>query len=95
MTEEIRQALDLYKQWVTKFHFHQELTAEDWNQFMTGEGLDTEEIQFAKEWETNYDDPAAALNRAHNYVYTLISEGREAELPEDIRELIDKWNSQQ
>lgn len=94
MTEEIRQALDLYKIWVTKFHFQQGLTAEDWIQFQTEEGLDPEETKFAEEWKQIYSNPSAALNCAHNYIYTLISEGREAELPEDIRELIDKWNSQ-
>jgi hypothetical protein len=70
------------------------MTSEDWTQFMTGEGLDSEETKFAEEWKQIYSDSAAALNRAHNYIYTLISEGREAELPEDIRELIDKWNNQ-
>lgn len=95
MTEEIRKALDLYKIWVKKFHFQEGLTSEDWQQFMTGEGLDTEETKLAEEWKQIYSDPSAALNRAHNYVYTLISEGRESELPDDIRELIDKWNNQQ
>ena len=95
MAEEIRKALGLYKIWVKKFHFQEGLTSEDWTQFMTGEGLDSEETKFAAEWEQIYSDPAATLNRAHNYIYTLISEGREAELPEDIRELIDKWNNQQ
>lgn len=94
MTEEIRKALDLYKVWVTKFHFHQGMTQEDWTQFMTGEGLDEEETKFAEEWKQIYSDPTAALNQAHNYVYTLISEGRESELPEDIRELINQWNNQ-
>lgn len=92
MTEEIRQALDLYKVWVTKFHFHQGMTQEDWNQFMTGEGLDSEETKFAEEWKQIYSDPSAALNRAHNYIYTLVSEGRESELPADIQELIREWN---
>ena len=92
MTEEIRQALDLYKIWVTKFHFHQGMTPEDWNQFMTGEGLDSEETQLAEEWKQIYSDPSATLNRAHNYIYTLVSEGRESELPEDIQELIREWN---
>lgn len=92
MTEEIRQALDLYKIWVTKFHFQEGLTSEDWNQFMTGEGLDSEEIRFAEEWKQIYSDPSASLNRAHNYIYTLVSEGRESELPTDIQELIREWN---
>ena len=92
MTEEIRQALALYKIWVTKFHFHQGMTAEDWNQFMTGEGLDSEETQLTEEWKQIYSDPSATLNRAHNYLNTLVSEGRESELPEDIQELIREWN---
>lgn len=92
MTEEIRQALDLYKVWVTKFHFHQGMTQEDWIQFMTGEGLDSEETRLAEEWKQIYSDPSAALNRAHNYIYTLVSQGRESELPEDIQELIREWN---
>ncbi len=94
MTEEIAQALELYKTWVTKFHFHQGLTEEDWQQFYTGKDLDEEETKLVEEWKQIYADPTAELNRAHNYIYTLISEGREAELPEDIRQLIDQWNNQ-
>ena len=93
MTEEIRRALDLYKIWVKKFHFHTDMTSEDWTQLQTGEGMDEEETKFAEEWSEIYSDPAAVLNRAHNYIYTLISEGRESELPDDIRELINEWNS--
>ena len=93
MTEEIRKALNLYKVWVQKFHFFGDMTSEDWTQFQTGEGLDEDETKFAKEWSEIYSDPSAALNRAHNYIYTLISEGRESELPDDIRELINEWNS--
>ena len=92
---ELESALELYKLWVKKFHFQEGLTPEDWTQFMTGEGLDTNETKLAKEWEQIYSDPSAMLNRAHNYIYTLISEGRESELPDDIRELINRWNSQQ
>lgn len=92
MTEQIRKALDLYKVWVTKFHFHEGMTQEDWIQFYTGEGMDTEETKFAEEWKQIYSDPTAELNRAHNYIYTLISQGRESELPEDIQELIREWN---
>ncbi len=95
MTEQLRAALNLYKDWVKKFHFQIGLTSEDWTQFMTGEGLDTGETKLAEEWKQIYSDPSAVLNRAHNYIYTLISEGRESELPDDIRELIDEWNSQQ
>ena len=47
MTEQIRKALDLYKVWVTKFHFHEGMTQEDWIQFYTGEGMDTDETKFA------------------------------------------------
>ena len=92
MTKEMTQALELYKAWVTKFHFHQGMTQEDWTQFMTGEGLDPEETKLAEEWKQIYSDPSAALNRAHNYIYTLVSQGRESELPEDIQELIREWN---
>lgn len=95
MTDEIRKALDLYKVWVTKFHFFKGITSEDWTEFTTGEGLSAEEKLQAEEWDLVYSDPAAELNRAHHYIYTLIEQGRESELPEDIRELIDKWNNQQ
>lgn len=93
MTEELRQALDLYKIWVDKFHFHQELTQEDWYRLQTRENLSEEAIRLVEEWDAAYSNPVAALNRAHNYIYTLIEEGRESELPEDIRELINQWNN--
>ena len=95
MTEEIRRALDLYKEWVTKFHFFNGITAEDWTEFTTGRGLSAEEKLQAEEWEVLYSNPAAELNRAHHYIYTLIEEGRESELPDDIRDLIDEWNKNQ
>jgi hypothetical protein len=94
MTEELRQALDLYKIWVTRFHFFKDLTAESWYNFYIGENLSTEEKTLIAQWEQSYSDPLAALNRAHNYIYTLIEENRESELPEDIRQLIDEWNNQ-
>ena len=94
MTEEMRRALDLYKIWVTKFHFHQGMTQEDWIQFQTGEGMDADETKFAEEWKQIYSDPTAELNRAHNYISTLISQNRESELPEDIQQLIKQWNEQ-
>lgn len=94
MTEEIAQALELYKIWVTKFHFHEGITKEDWQQFYTSEGLDEEETKLVEEWKQIYADPSAELNLAHNYIYTLINEGRKSELPEDIKQLIDQWNNQ-
>lgn len=93
MTEELRQALDLYKVWVSRFHFFRGLTAESWYNFYTGENLTPEEKTLVAQWEQFYSDPLAALNLAHNYVYTLIEENRESELPEDIRQLIDEWNN--
>ena len=95
MTEEIRKALDLYKIWVNKFHFQQGITADDWHEFTTGKGLSAEEKLQVEEWELLYSDPTLELNRAHNYIYTLVSEGRESELPDDIRDLIDEWNKNQ
>jgi hypothetical protein len=89
----LEQRLKLYKEWVTRFHFFQGLTHENWIQFQTGEGLSEEDSKLVREWEQIYSDPFAELNEAHYYIYTLIEQGRESELPEDIRELINQWNN--
>ena len=88
MTKENKKALDLYKVWVTKFHFYEGLSQEEWKNLQTGQGLE----ELMKEWKKIHPDPAAALDWAHNYVCTLVEEGRESELPKDIRELVKNWN---
>ena len=93
MTEkELSKALELYKAWVLKFHFHEGLTNTEWDRLISKENLTTADQKVLAEWEESCNDPQSTLNQAANYVNSLVEEGRVSELPEDIQDLIKRWN---
>lgn len=65
------------------------MSEEEWNELYRQAESTSESVD---ERITAWNNQEEAAVTAWNYMYRMVEQGRESELPEPIRKLVDEWN---